>query len=370
MKEKIMIYPFSDEIEFYVQHSNLLNKFEIKSLVSFKGAGYLTRKYKVEEKCIHVSEKFSEELEMCTALLPVFSNEKGLEKKDEELASLMPNVNELILDKIKIAISKEKKIVILDDRTKETEILLKAVPKELQICIKKEDIDSAENVVKKMYNIESPVVFLGSAFEGLNEMNLLLTLYEGLTSKGYRILAFGTRGESELFGIHSYPHINMEDSERIVFLNNYIKMMENKYKPDIILMSVPGGTAPFSMKAPLDFGTELFRMIRACMPDYAIISIPYAQYTDLDIVQWSRYYKRNFGMNVDAYNIVPKAILQQLTETYNDPKYLSVDRELVEKILEKTFDFPVYSYSSSISAENLVDCILLKLQGNKITNYV
>lgn len=359
--DRIMLYPFSDEAEIYIKYHKLFLGHTISSLVCLKGAGYKGRKYLVDKNELTVTEDFDEELKKCDAILPLFVDSDVM-KEDKNFVFLKKDKNEIIIENLEKAIKCDKKIFVLNDGIEKFEKLKAKISREQKLFVQSDVLDEKDKSFKQFQNIKTPIIYIASVFEGLGKMEVLLSVYNELAKRKYQVLAFGTKPEGELLGIHSYPQImydeQLTDNQKILFLNNYVKRMELKYNPDLILFGVPGGTAPFSAKAPLDFGTTFYKMMRAVFPDYLIVALPYAKYGDTEYRCWNDYYEKNFGVKVDSFNISPKSILQQMIERNNVAHYLTVDREDVKnKLKDNIFS---YLFEESVSSE--VDKLIQQLK--------
>lgn len=360
--EKIMLYPFSDEEDYYLKYYKLLNEYTISSLVCLKGSGYKGKAYLINDKEIVVTENFEGELGKCSAILPLFSDKEDLRREEKDFVFFNKNKNEIVLENLKNAIVHGKKIFIFDENLKEINELKKCIPQNLKMHIRGRTLNKKEVSLKQFHYIKTPTIYITSVFEGLNKMDILLAIYYELQLRGYKVLAFGTRQGCELFGICSYPKFmydeKMSDNQKILFLNSFIKMMETEVAPDLILVGVPGGTAPFSVKAPLDFGTTLYKMIRAMPPDYFILSLPYSNYSDIEYQYWEIYFKTNFGIRVDSFNISPKAVLQQMIERNSIAQYLTVDKEEIKTESENN----IFCFLDNESVRKEVDRLIQQLE--------
>ncbi len=363
-----MIYPYTTEADVFVRNSDLMEGYEISALVSLRGSGHQNVSHSINGNSILVHEDFEKALEECTAILPVFydPNREIIESEEKDMMFIGQRIDEIIFSKIDKAVEHGKKIIIFNNGSKQAKILIEKVPDDLQICFQNIYSGKSDFAIKEMCHIETPVVCVASAFEGLDKMNILLALYRDLVQQGYNTLAFGTVQGCEIWGINSWPDfmsdIKLNTTEKIIYLNNYIKMLEIQKKPDIILVGVPGGTAPFTNKAPLDFGEMFYKVIKANLPDYFILSLPYAQYHDEDIEKWNKYYNVNFGIKINSYNISPKVILQQMTEQVNAARYLTIDVDTVIKQITEITENNVFCFADQESTKREIDRLLCQLE--------
>lgn len=188
-----------------------------------------------------------------------------------------------------------------------------------------------------MYNINTPVIYICDSFENLNKFDIEILLRKKFIKDGYKVLQLGTKQICDAFGFLSIPKFmyknNVSDVDKVVMLNNYLKKLEVSENPDIIILGIPNGILSFSQKAIGDMGLSMYRIVQSVRPDAVILSIPYKNYTNEELDHLNSIVKTKFNVEVDYFNITPKALLPQPTEIKGRPKYLTLDTSFVREKL-------------------------------------
>ena len=73
---------------------------------------------------------------------------------------------------------------------------------------------------------------------------------------------------------------DIQDSEKIYLFNSYVKQIEDKENPDIIIIGVPGGVMPYDADHPNGFGIVNYLVSNALNVDYALLSLSYNEYDE------------------------------------------------------------------------------------------
>lgn len=343
--ERIMIYPFTNDMRLYVEYE-LADNNAISSLVCFKGSGHTGTAFNSNHGSLIVKDDFLSELDNCTTILPAFYDDLP-ENGEYDFSNHNSRVNDLIFSRIKIAIEKGKKIIISHDESTWVE-KIKAVADPEQIISMDKILIRSDISSRRMHIIESPVLFLINSFQGIDNNEILFSISRELKRIGYKSTIVSSLTHPDLFGVYSTKHIwgmnEISDNHKIILLNNYLKEIEQINESGILLVSVPGATAPYSHKAGLTFGSELFMMICGAYPDRCTLVLPFAHYNEKSLNEWNTYYKAKFGIGISDYFITARAILPNATEVYKSSQYLTIDEQKVNSYIEKQcFSAPVFS---------------------------
>lgn len=345
---KTLIYPFSSEMSPLLNQGDFFLDMEITSIVSLKGNGILGDKYKFQGKDLRVSEDFDSNLRKCShILLNNFYSE---------------DIEDIVLENIKKAVNNNKKIIFFNSN-KNLNKLYEIIPEKQQVEIKNKNLaEIVQESQGRLYNIDTPVVFVCSIFEELDKFEIQLSLRKKLLKDGYKVIQIGTRQTCELFNFYSFPEFmyskEMEEHDKIVLFNNVLKKLEVTEKPDIIVIGVPGGILPFSSKAFGDLGLTMYKILQAVTPDCTILSLPYSKYHNEDISYFGELIKRKFNIDIDYYNIAAKSVLAQPTESTGRAKYLTLEDSLVKIKIDDLYDNNVFCLSDESEMDKLVELMI------------
>lgn len=348
---KVLVYPFSNEIYPFIQQGDLLNNIDVVSIVSLKGNGFSGDRHNFKDKVLEVTEDFDKALDTCEYVLLY-----NFYKKD---------IEDTILKNIKKAVKCNKKIIFFNSLNGNINNLLQIIPPEKQIMIETTNFGSfIQESEGRLYNIDTPVVFVCSIFEGLDKFNTQLSLRKKLLNDNYKILQIGTRQICELFNFYSFPSFmysnDIAEHDKVVMFNNVLKKLEVEQNPDIIVIGIPGGILPFSSKSFGDLGLTMYKILQAVTPDCTILSLPYGKYSNEDIAYFGRVIKSKFNIEIDYYNIVSKSILAQQTESKGIPKYLTLEEPLIKKKVETLKNDNVFYLSNEFEIERLTNSMILE----------
>lgn len=358
MKNKILVYPFDKENLPIIEFSQMLNDFQIVSLVSLTGWGGIGTSYILDGKILNVTEKIDEELKKCTAVWFVQNTKKLSFKKH-------------ILPVIQKSLEKGKKILYTRnmENNKESKLINEVIPIESKI-----EIDKYEDPYKEyfnsdsIYDIKTPIVVVCNLFENLDENFIQLGLREQFLKREIKITQIGTSNESELFGIHSLPEFlfmqGISEKDKILKFNHYIKGLEMKENPELIILGVPGNVIEFTDKIIGTFGVCAFEIFKTVKPDCTILCLPYMENLVENIGTIKNRVESIYEIVIDYFHISPKIIDSSEVNLKNRMAYLSLD----EKFVRDRIDFEKYSNLFSLqtkkSIENIVNSIIDQLKKN------
>lgn len=117
-----------------------------------------------------------------------------------------------------------------------------------------------------------------------------LYLRQYYTNQGYKVLQFGSKEFSALFGFESIPEFLLDRkipmSDRIVEFNQYVAEKVKQEQPDIILIGVPEGIMPLSKILFNNFGEIAAIITSALNIDYTIMGVYYDDEIPDDFIKY------------------------------------------------------------------------------------
>lgn len=136
----------------------------------------------------------------------------------------------------------------------------------------------------KLYKINVPVILILGLSPNTQKFELQLYLRDKFINKGYKVGQIGTRECCELLGFHSYPQFMTDrkhsEVKKIYLYNNFIKEIELKEKPDVIIISAPNAIMSLSERQLFNFGIEAYQICNSVKPDFTILTAPNGEYND------------------------------------------------------------------------------------------
>ncbi|RRJ67111.1 TIGR04066 family peptide maturation system protein [Paenibacillus oralis] len=348
MRKKLAIYPFFEELMPVLQYKNKIRDYELVYAItptgweSFSESGEFSEYICSEER--FYSENLIHSIDIFLLCLPMFQ------------------INSSIYHRIITLAEQYGKQIIYEI---ELEPIIKELFKGQGICLNPElsDITPSTEIV----SIDVPVIMILGLGENCEKWRIQLDLRDFFHLKGYRASLISSNPISQLLGFHTLP--SSLDNKGLIFsqqvqnLNSFIKKIELKEKPDVIILGVPGGILKYSNSVPNGYGYLPFLISNAVTPDLSILSLYGGNYTEQNIqeIKSTCYYR--FGVVVNYFHI-SKKICDYNFETKRI-NYYSVDNSyLVENIVKPQQNKNTFNISDSTSTQMVFEMIIQELQNN------
>lgn len=196
--------------------------------------------------------------------------------------------------------------------------------------------------ISEEQKLETPVIFVAGVTPYTEKFHVQLALRKRLLDNGYKVSQIGSKEYSGLFGLHSYPLFMsepMDNTKRILLFRKYVKYIEQKEQPDIIVIGIPGGIMGINRKHHFDFGMTAYMVSQAVEPDYVIMNMLYGQnYTKGQLEEINQCCKYKLNFEVDSFH---------LSNSFFDPASLKSEQLIFIKVgnkkylnrIERLYDF-------------------------------
>ncbi len=354
--EKMIVYPYNDEqFSPVLRHPLFLKDFDISCLVSPKGWTNENVNGSLNITC-----DFDSALEYCDTVL---ISESGALLDFEK--SIMP--------KIMHSIAQGKNIICTMPLHNEPFKLINRKCESQGVYFKYFNYPEEYKVQeiyergKFLYDISKPVIFVFGSGERTNKFEIQLSLRENIMNMGYKISQMGTRGYCELLGFHSMPSFMFDNSvsetDRIILFNHYVKNVEMKESPDVIIIGVPGAIMALNNNINNGFGILAYEMCLAVTPDSSVLSYYYEDYNEEYFSDFVNMFKYKFECQLDCFNLSNIKIDWQSSRFRNKMDYLSFDSKFIDekKKKYKSIRTPVFNVLNYDDAKNMAELIIKKL---------
>ena len=251
---------------------------------------------------------------------------------------IVTEVDDYILDNLKIAIKAGKNIICLQCSSDYEEIIR-------QLCCENNAIYSntfdrhdfslpSQNIDLALFDV--PIIFVCGMSERTQKFDVFLDIYKRLTEKGYKVSGVSARMDSDVLSIHNFPSFLLEKNyeyDKVLYFNNYIKYLELTEQPDIIIIEVPGGIIPYDIKHNNKYGLLAYIVSQAISSvDYAIFSMAYNKYDKEFYDFMSLYTEYRYGFNIDMFHM--SNCFHDLEPDGNEDIILMDSKKVVTKIDE------------------------------------
>ena len=366
--KKVTVYPFNENSLFTsVYMSKLLPDLVISHLVSVYGSG-LTGK-----KARYVCNLNMEELTVTNDI------EGALEKCDILLVSdgkLDDIMHKNSLDVIESAIKKEKDIICALKLDLEQVEIFKGKCKLkdksfVYIGGIEEEIEESVKLYRtsqSYYMPKTPIICISGIFESLDNYNygVLLSLIEKLKQDGYKCSGIVSNAEGKLMGMYPFNFLlkdkNYTEIEKINLYSNFIKHIEEKEKPDVLLLQIPGGLMAYDCKINNNFGIYTFYISKILKPDFFMYSVAHNIDVTQNIESLNKEINDLYGFNTDCVLTTNQVI--DILHSKSSGKLSTMYEKITssyEKAISQQSGSPIYELFNKHDMEMLYQQILNKL---------
>jgi peptide maturation system protein (TIGR04066 family) len=365
---KSAVYPYDSSFTPVLRHRTTLQNIEIVAVISPKGWGYCGK-----------DASFADEGAKIGINVTDFTNIKWY---DFDSLLLVNSDNELDFDKfilpkvIECAINK-KTILLARDITEDEKNKISSVCSEYNT--KFEDLSKMRVAFsdplfsENLKDLNTPVVLVCGTSKNTSKFEIQLAIREELINRGYQVSQIGSRPYCEMLGFHSWPKFmqgkDYSENEKIILMNHFVKCIELKDNPEIILIGLPGGIFSTDKNSTDEFGMTAQELTQALLPDYCIISMAYNKYKEeyFDVLKTG--VKGRYDVEIDLYNL--SNIYMDIQEYKNTGKisYLKLPESIINREVRNFNNQSVINIHSSGTPKFAVDSIIDKLSqyGNMMT---
>ena len=338
-KKKILVYPYDGEFSPVLRHSEMMTM--------YNGGDKLN---------ININNDFEGLLPLCDAVL--FSeSERSLD------------FDKFILPKIVKAAEQGKDILYLRKIEEEKRDRLKELCKKYNVSFT--SCDDFENTYYEhdlddfnLQKIDTPVIFIAGLYERTQKFEIQLSLREAFISLGYKVSQVGSRNYCELLGFHSFPKFmyspSKAEDKKILSFNHFLKDMENKEKPDVIIVGIPGNIMRLNDTFTGRFGTMAYEVSQAVTPDASIMSTLYEDFEPEYFKKIATLIKYKLGFNISCFNLSNIKFDWAVAEQSSRESYLLLDSSFIEKkkIKFNMLKTPVFNTLNNEDRTNMANYLI------------
>ncbi len=372
VKENVIVYPFDLQSSPLLRHNDMITNYNITEIVSPNGWG--------------LCGKDAGEIDGGSNLGIIVKNdfEQALEHADAVLLAdhyLKLDFDKYILPNIKSAICKKKNVICIKEliRNEIEKINLHSINNKIDFIY----LSSSNNtkpvnkpLEEKIYQIDVPIIFVAGTFERTHKFHIQLALRKKLLDYGYKVSQIGSRRYCELFNFHSFPDFmfgtDLNDYEKIIAFNHYVKKIEITEHPDIILIGIPGAIFPYNNDLPCKFGIFAFEVSQAVRPDAVVISCLYEDYNEEFFKMLSNLTRYRFNFDIDCFNIANTSADIPLSKYTELIEYTTIDSSFVDRKVNdlRELNLPVFNIFNESDSKNMVEHLINKLSDYAKTQIV
>lgn len=346
--KKAIIIMYNVDVSEIMRYKEMICDYEIVQAVSPNGWGTVGKDAGFVDGGMNIGCDIKEEIDYGIEFDTVFLLTSVTEK-------LIHQVYNTYLKKA----VQEKKQIICTQKVKD--ILL-------QLC--KDDIVSIdENVdykVRRMGKIDTPIIVVAGTHEYTQKFKIQLELKRYLNSKGYKVSLVGSKDFTKLFAGHQFPTFmfqNMSERDKILAFQGYIRDIDKKEEPDVIIIGIPGGMMPYNEKFPGYFGITLYEVMLSIQPDAFILSCLFEQYDKEYFQEIKNVVKYRFGVEVDCFNISPFQVDINESDQNDSLQYFKLSQNVVSSMIGNIVnEIPIYNISNGLDGMKMAEFITSRLE--------
>lgn len=132
--------------------------------------------------------------------------------------------------------------------------------------------------------IETPIVSVAGVVPVAQKYQIQLNLLNNFKKDGYKGVLIGTGELNELMGAYSLGDVlfcrDLPEVHRIHYFNNFLKEIEKRDKPDVIIIGIDDPLLSLSSRHPFNYGIYATELYSAFSPDISIIALMNGNYND------------------------------------------------------------------------------------------
>lgn len=331
MMQRAVIYPFTEKMIPIVEHWNQKRETpRIVSVVSDGKRGAAGRDVGVLHNHDNTGVTIQADLKAALAECDTLILAERKEKKEGKVSAV-----QMIDETLQLG----KNVICMQELAKEEAEKLDAAAGEKGLVFEYHGCDEAGSydVETELYIPEAPVIMVGEMCEGLDGADVALAVNRIMQARGYDSIAVVEQGCPALQDVYSYPKALWErdetESSKVYWVNSYIKDIETRRKPDVIVMQIPDAMMKYNDKLCNGFGIIPFMVSQAVRADYFIFCVPYRGIEEARIGEISSVMEKRFGFEIDCIHMSNAAL--EVEDSIKDKKaqYLRLPQEMVETAL-------------------------------------
>lgn len=358
---KAIVYPYNVLVTEFMRYRDLIEKYEIVAAVSPQGIGsegidcsFLDNG---EETGILITHDFEEALDRCdTVIIAEYKYHYFFDGSDFESVVYERAIEAMKKGKNVISMHLFKQDELLYTEAKRQNVHYECVIKAQQIeeCYYNENPD-----FMSIYKIDVPVITIVGLHEETNKFGIQLALRKLFLQTKLNVLQIGTKPYCEFFGFHSIPIAMLDGSlseeRKIIYFNHFVYNLVKKEMPDIIILGIPGGIVPISMRLHQHFGLLAYEIGCAIQTDYTILTVPLSSTENLDLDEIKEVLISKLGSGFDCIAMSNNSIdNNDLFSEYRVPTYIRKNKEDVDKMINNNKSgYFICSAVSNIGRENI-----------------
>lgn len=327
--KKTLIYPFDSYMEPIISQRSVYGEYVVDQIVSSRSLGTCGKNVKLmdQNKEVVISRDYEKAVLETDAVVIVETQ-------------IPIDFEKAILPKIMIALVNSKEVIYLKRVDEETKKELENMGVK---CLLPERMSGRfpefEDVERKRFSIDIPVVAVVGAGENTGKFFAVTTMAQKLKEDGYKVSVVSARPEGKLLGYYEFP-INLfagqySDTLAVGIFNAFLKRIEVRDQADVIIIEIPGGVLALNDYFVGDYGLLAYKTFCAVTPDTTVCTLYEGDYDEkfYDEIKKCMHYR--FGVDVNYFTMNDVCIDPSTTREMGELKYINVLPKLTDEAIKK-----------------------------------
>jgi peptide maturation system protein (TIGR04066 family) len=345
--KKTMIYPFNPEFVAIARYLDKLNPaYQIERLVMPQGyrcegedAGLL---YNKPEIGVVVTEDFDEALDVCDCLIIADG-------------SYSDRFRVVIIQNMELSLKKGKELICTLKLSDEEFKRIKEISRRTGTLFlynqgHMDMVDEVTGTTMKLYQPQVPIIFIGEAINGLDAFEVALGSTYSLSQEGYKTATLVPEPCCGLLNVFPIPNYMFDrkigEEDKIFGFNRYIKEIDQKEKPDVFVIQLPGAIMKFNDFLTAGFGIVPYLISLAVQADSLVFCSNYNVEESVYFENLSDRLEHQIGIGIDSIHISNVTIDVGTSMSGGKFSIIRMEREKVDQEVARLGDIceiPVYN---------------------------
>lgn len=226
---------------------------------------------------------------------------------------------------------------------------------------------------KKLITPKASVIFIGEVISGLDSFKITLGITTNMRKHGYKTITLVEKSWCDFLNLTPMPDFmiqnNMDDNSKVYAFNQFIRQLEQKENPDLIIIQLPGAIMRFNDNLTAGFGIVPYLIGLAVQAEYMIFSSSYNIMPPTYYESLSERFEHQIGVGIDFLHMSNALIDVNDSKGPDNFSFLRVEQEKVENEvnrLNQIGEIPVFNCNNLIECEEMCEQIISMLAMSNI----
>ena len=348
--KKVLLFPYHPDVDTLMEHESFMKGYRVTGLISYKEDADLVKEFNTILGAENLTEQ--EMIQNCDVVV-FLDNYRGYrtEKYDTVLQNALSHGKEVYVSPL---------VAPQLDLTKDAG--------RCQTLGSPPDESGENPPAEKMYDINVPVIAVMGQGKNCNKFDNQLLLTQVLEQDGYAVKTIASNPLGMLFGYAAMPSFLFDEScsvkTKILRFNHCINKLVQDESPDVIVLGIPEGGAPFEKGEFNHFGEYTFVISKAAPVDMGIFCC-YLMQPGPDLIDHlNEQFQSRFDVPIDAVSISKNTI--ERASIMEDLKYDFLYNDHLDKYYPKLEDADarILNMRDLDEAKATIRAVLKRLQEN------